>query len=67
MRNDESVLRPAAAPAGRRSSSTPSGCCGREGWGRRFVAFALHAPPWTYVVLTFVGLTAALLLAALRA
>ena len=67
MPNDDSGLRPAARPAGPRSPHAASGCPAPQGWGGRIVAFALHAPPWTYAVLTFVGLTAALVLAALRA
>jgi hypothetical protein len=72
MRNDNPVLQSAITPAGRRSDSPPQGCSaspypGARGLGPRIVALALHAPPWTYVVLTFAGLTAALLLAAVRA
>ncbi|MGZ3275369.1 MAG: hypothetical protein ACXU82_20715 [Caulobacteraceae bacterium] len=66
MRDDDKANRPAALPAGRRSPTTSSGCSAPGGLGRRVLALALYAPLWTYIVLSIIGLAAALILAGLK-
>ncbi len=66
MRDDHKALRPAAVPAGRRSPLSSSGCFAPVGLARRVLAVALHAPLWTYIVLSIIGLAAALILAGLK-
>jgi hypothetical protein len=71
MEHDNPACLPAAAPAGGRSLSTPSGCrrnplaglgiLGRA-W-RGLLNGALRAPPWTFAVVAGVGLATAVLLA----
>lgn len=67
MRNDDPMLGPAASSSGRSLPTAPSGCSPPQNLKRRVLAWALHGPPWTYVLLAIVGLAAALLMAALRA
>jgi hypothetical protein len=66
MPDDDSVLRPAASPAGRGSSDARPGCPPPRGFARRVLDWALYGPPWTYVLLAVAGLAAALLVAGLR-
>jgi len=65
MRDDDKAHSPAALPAGHRSPRTPTGCPAPPSLGRRILAVALHAPLWTYIVLSVIGLATALILAGL--
>ena len=66
MRDDDNTLRPATLPADRRLPLTSSGCFAPGGVTRNILAVALRAPLWTYIVLSVIGLAAALILAGLK-